>query len=140
MPRVTVVTAPPGSGRRRHVDEHLAPGPGVVRLDLGPADRGRPPPPVPAQIRAGTPADPLTVVTGLEVLSGAGIAELVGPLLPGRARLVLVGTAGLPAHLVVRLGADLAEVSASDLWSPPGEVRDRLARLAGVDVTRAQAE
>jgi LuxR family transcriptional regulator, maltose regulon positive regulatory protein len=145
--RVVVITAPAGSGKSRLVDDWLAQQSPAewVRIDLGPSDRDTPLAldeaiawlAVPERVR------PRCVLTGLEQLGADEVGELVLGLtdrLPGRAQVVLLGSgSGLPASTLVRLGEDLAEVRAVDLWWTRADLSDQLARLTGIVATEPEA-
>jgi len=157
--RITVVTAPAGSGKSRLVQEWLTqPGPAArpvswVRIDLGPEDRS-PGPAVHSALQralesaiawlsAAEPGRPKFVLTGLEMLTADQVTHIVRCLvdgLPRRVRVVLVGAgSGLPASCLVRLSADLIELRAADLWWTRGELVERLARLTGITATGSEA-
>lgn len=154
--RITVVTAPAGSGKSRLVQEWLAErltdGRSVdwVRIDVGLDERNS----MPALQRAVDEAIdwlsatervcPRFVLSGLEILISDDVSRLVECLmdgLPPRVRVVLVGAgSGLPASCLVRFSGDLVELRSVDLWWSRAELVDQMARLTGIIATEPEAE
>jgi LuxR family maltose regulon positive regulatory protein len=154
--RITVVTAPAGSGKSRLVQEWLT-NPGRdgqpadwFRIDVGPEDRNSWPAlrstldEAVRWLSVTERVQPRFVLTGLEILTIEEVSDLLDCLLaevPARTRTVLVGAgSGLPASCLVRLWNELAELRAVDLWWSRAELVEEFARLAGITATRTEAE
>ena len=142
-----MITAPVGSGKSRLVEEWLIGERGAewARVDLGPADRGRPDlDDVLAWISAPARVHPRLVVSGMEILDWEDLSALVTRLadrLPERVQLVLLGTgSGIPASCGVRLAGDLTELGVADLWWSRADLPAELHRLTGLTLTDADAD
>ncbi len=154
--RVTVVTAPPGSGKSRLVQQWLTDSAGNarpadwIRIDVAPEDATSG-----AALRdaldeairwlsASERVRPRFGLTGLEMLTPDEVSYLVDHLcagLPAQVRMVLVGAgSGLPASCLVRLSGELVELRSVDLWWSGSDLIDQLARVTGITASRSEAE